>query len=51
MDIPPILFENKFRLVNPVKLRTGSSVPVMAQRRNSARQHQHIKHHTIMHKS
>jgi hypothetical protein len=29
-DIPPMLFEFKYNVVNPVKPRTGSSVPVNA---------------------
>jgi hypothetical protein len=32
MDVPPMLLESKNNAVNPVKLRTGSSVPVNPQR-------------------
>ncbi len=30
-----MLFENKYKSVSPIKLRTGSSVPVIAQRRTN----------------
>jgi hypothetical protein len=40
-NIPPMLFWLKSNLVSPVKLRTGSSVPVIAKRRTNA-QTKHI---------
>ncbi len=35
-NVPPMLFWLKYNSVSPVKLRTGSSVPAIAQRRTNA---------------
>ncbi len=46
-NIPAMLFRPKFNVANPVKLRTGSSVPVIAKHRTTTQTKQNPSQQTL----